>query len=271
MWGDFVDKINIAYEKLYFKKIINVLVTKLTDSKKIKVHGRHSDAFVFVTDGSCTYTFDDGCIVCVRKGDLLYLAHHAVYKMDIHTPIYRSIYCDFEFSGEILRKSDVYYPENISNTENLFLKLLSYHTNAANGSFQRSMSVLYDIYGIISSSVSAQYIAPTALMKIKKTKLYIDSNYSDSQLSISSLSKKNGMSEVYFRKLFKSQYGISPIQYIKSVRIKRAKELLNYPFVSLEECAGQSGFLSLQYFCREFKKATGITPSQYRKKHPAEK
>ena len=48
--------------------------------------------------------------------------------------------------------------------------------------------------------------------------------------------------------------------------VKKAKELLEYPFMSTEECARQSGFLSLEYFCREFKKATGITPAEYRKK-----
>lgn len=259
-------KINIAYENLYFKKLINVLSTKLNNSKQISVHGRHSDAFVFVTAGSCTYTFDDGYTICVREGDLLYLAHHAVYKMNIHTPIYKSIYCDFEFAEDCPRKSDVYYPEIISDTENLFLKLFKFHKNVGKNSFQNCMSVLYDIYGVISSSVVTEYLAPTSIAKLNEAKLYIDSNYSDPQISVTSLAQKSGVSEVYFRKLFKIHYGISPIQYIKSIRLKRAKELLSYPFVSLEECAVQSGFLSLQYFCREFKKATGLTPSQYRKK-----
>ena len=45
------------------------------------------------------------------------------------------------------------------------------------------------------------------------------------------------------------------------------KEFLKYPFFTIEECAAQSGFTSEQYFCREFKKATGLTPLQYRKNH----
>lgn len=262
-----MNKINIACENLCFRKIINVLSTKLNNSKQIRVNGRHSDAFVFITCGSCSYTFDDGHTICVNEGDILYLAHHAVYKMDILTPVYQSIYCDFEFVESTHRKSDVYYPENISNAENLFLKLHSLYKTASTASFQRCMSVIYDIYAVIASSVCANYIAPTSQMKIKEVQLYIDSNCSDTQLSVSSLAHRVNMSEVYFRKLFKSQYGISPIQYIKSVRIKKAKELLEYPFMSTEECARQSGFLSLEYFCREFKKATGITPAEYRKKN----
>jgi two-component system response regulator YesN len=73
------------------------------------------------------------------------------------------------------------------------------------------------------------------------------------------------MSEVYMRKIFKNKYGRSPIEYITSVRLMRARELIGYQFVSLEECAKQSGFSSLQYFSRVFKKEFGITPASYRR------
>ena len=80
------------------------------------------------------------------------------------------------------------------------------------------------------------------------------------------LAEKIGISEVYLRKLFKAQYGITPSNYLISVRLENAKKLMRYPFITLEECALQSGFSSLQYFCRLFKKETGISPGKYRKK-----
>lgn len=43
-----------------------------------------------------------------------------------------------------------------------------------------------------------------------------------------------------------------------------ARELMTYSFLTLEDCALQSGFSSLQYFCRVFKKGYGITPAKYR-------
>jgi AraC-like DNA-binding protein len=42
---------------------------------------------------------------------------------------------------------------------------------------------------------------------------------------------------------------------------------MEYPFLSLEECAIDSGFSSVQYFCRVFKKVMSITPAQYRRKY----
>ena len=74
------------------------------------------------------------------------------------------------------------------------------------------------------------------------------------------------MSQVYFRKLFREAWGCTPSQYAVSVRLQRAKALMEYPFLTLEECAEQSGFSSLQYFCKVFKKEVGTTPSKYRKK-----
>ena len=45
-----------------------------------------------------------------------------------------------------------------------------------------------------------------------------------------------------------------------------AKQLLTYPFLSLDEIASRCGFLGASYLCRVFKKEAGITPTQYRKK-----
>lgn len=74
-----------------------------------------------------------------------------------------------------------------------------------------------------------------------------------------------GMSEVYFRKLFKQLYHLTPGQYLTAVRVKRTRELLAYPYLTLEECAKQCGFSTVQYFCRVFKEHTGQTPAKYRK------
>jgi AraC-like DNA-binding protein len=98
-----------------------------------------------------------------------------------------------------------------------------------------------------------------------EAKRYIEDNFNLPELSISMIAEKIGISEVYLRKLFKAQFATSPAKYLISVRLKNAKKLMKYPFLSLEECAMQSGFSSLQYFCRLFKKETGISPGSYRK------
>ena len=117
---------------------------------------------------------------------------------------------------------------------------------------------------IVMKTENKIYISKCSRNKIAESKDYIDANFKDTSLSVDFLAKKAAMSNVYFRSLFKAQYHLSPSQYIISVRLKNAKSLMKYSFLTLEECALQSGFSSLQYFCRIFKKYTGMTPSEYR-------
>ncbi len=92
---------------------------------------------------------------------------------------------------------------------------------------------------------------------------YIAQNLQDPGLSNSSLADSVGISEVYLRKLFLSHCGVTPRQYILQARIEKAKQLLvDTPF-SVTTIARECGFSSVYYFCRAFKKRTGITPTQY--------
>ena len=258
-------KNDIAKNSLYIHKIINVIKARIQNSHRLlHTDNRYSDAFVYIIAGSCIYKFDDGFAFTVNKGDIVYLAYHSVYTMHLQTENYQFIFCDFEFDEASDRKSNVYSPKNASDAENLFYKLLKSHTSASKTSFTECMSILYRIYGMVLLTSNVTYIGTISENRILEAKKYIDTNFKNNSLSVAFLAAKASMSEVYFRKLFKSQYGVSPSQYIHSVRLKKAKELMSYHFFTLEECALQSGFSSLQYFCRVFKKNTGITPSKYR-------
>lgn len=262
-----MEKMDVAKEKLYFKKLINVLSSELGAQKNLCVEGRHSDAFVLIQQGSCCYTFpEDGYTLVASKGDLLYLAHQAKYAMHILTDKYSSIYCDFEFDAPIPGKSQVYTLKNPTIVENLFQRLYRSFRSSSAAAFAERMSILYSIHALLLTSESEAYIGAGAKNKLKQAKRLIDEGYTDCELSISRVAAQAEMSEEYLRKLFRTQLGIAPSKYITALRLERAKELMKYPFLSLEACALQSGFSSLQYFCHVFKAATGMTPTKYRKK-----
>ena len=127
------------------------------------------------------------------------------------------------------------------------------------------MYILYNIYNHLQQGADQSYLNKNKKDEITGIKRYMDEHFNQSDLSVSVLAEQIGISEVYFRKLFKAQYGISPSKHLISVRLKNAQKLMRSQFLTLEECALQSGFSSLQYFCRLFKKETGITPGQDRK------
>ena len=258
-------KTDITQENLCIQKIISVVKGKMDNRKPITVKGRHCDAFVYVISGSCTYRFNDKIEFNASEGDVFYLPYRSVYTMFIHTSDYKFIFCDFQFAEADARYGVLYQNQKQKNIDNLFLKLLNRFNSSSLSTRTECMSILYGIYSILQQDAQKSYLGKNKENKASEAMRYIDESFNLPEFSISSLADKIGVSEVYIRKLFKAQYGISPSKYLISVRLDHAKKLIKYPFMTLEECAIQSGFSSLQYFCRLFKKETGISPGKYRK------
>lgn len=258
-----MEKLDISQNFLYIKKIGDVIKSEIIrGAKPIKVNGRLCDAFVYVLNGSCNYEFDDKSKFTAYKGDIFYLSSQAVYTMRIQDEKYRFIFCDFEFEDTSPKKNAVFSIDAVLNPENKFRNLLKAHKN---NNFAESMAHLYSIYDLISTSRNKPYLENSVKNKIQNAKDYIDIHYNDKNLSVTFLAEKVEFSEVYFRKLFKSQYNVSPSKYISSRRIQKAIELLKYPFLTVEECALQCGFSTVQYFTKVFTDAIGMTPSAFRK------
>jgi len=84
------------------------------------------------------------------------------------------------------------------------------------------------------------------------------------QLSMSTLSRRVNLSVTRFRQLFKKELGLSPMQYIKRVRLERAANLLQTSFLSIKEVGFHTGLGDTSHFVRDFKKRYGLTPGEFR-------
>lgn len=78
------------------------------------------------------------------------------------------------------------------------------------------------------------------------------------------LSEKLGIDYNYLSSLFSAVEGITIEKYVILQRIERAKELLAYNELSLNEIADKLCYSSVQHLSQQFKKVTGLTPSQYK-------
>ncbi len=96
---------------------------------------------------------------------------------------------------------------------------------------------------------------------------FIENNLSDNSISNTSLAQKAGISEVYLRKLFISNLGVTPKQYILDLRLKKAKQLLTDTNHTVTTISEKCGFSNPYHFCRIFKEKTEFTPLEYSKKH----
>ena len=100
--------------------------------------------------------------------------------------------------------------------------------------------------------------------EIDKATVYFNEHYNE-DISIDEYAANNHFSVSWFIRNFKQHTGFTPMQYILAQRIYNAEILLQNPSHNLTEIASMIGYDNPLYFSRIFKKAKGISPSEYRK------
>lgn len=121
------------------------------------------------------------------------------------------------------------------------------------------LSILYDIFYELSNQ--------TSWGELNAAVNYIHDHYHLASLTNAQLAEECKISEVYFRRLFKERFHVSPKQYIIHLRIKKAKLLLAEDVMKIWVIAEACGFSNTYSFCRMFKKHTGMTPQEYRSRY----
>jgi len=99
---------------------------------------------------------------------------------------------------------------------------------------------------------------------IKKALNFLEDNFSE-QLNIDDISEHAGLSKSHLSRKFKSFIGLSPLSYLNKYRIEKSIYLLQHTSKSIKEIATEVGILDPNYFCKVFRKITGISPNSSRK------
>ena len=100
---------------------------------------------------------------------------------------------------------------------------------------------------------------------VERAAHYFKENY-NKQISIEQYAEEHLMSVNWFIHSFKNVMKMSPMQYIISLRIAMAKGYLENSTKNIAEISNEVGYENALYFSRLFRKYTGMTPTEYRKK-----
>ena len=257
-------KIDILKNELYITAFRRALKNYVPHKKIIHTEGRKWDALIFVLGGSCRYRFDDGTDFIARAGDLFYLAKGSIYEMDVSLERYEVIFIDFLFEGDEMRKSALLSSQN-ADRERVFRRIHHLYSMGSQGYVSRCLSELYRLYADLIAAENAAYLPTVMQKKTDTAHNFILQNLSNADLRQEEIAASIGVSEVYLRRLFRKQYGLSPNQFLTNERLRHARELMWNTDLTLEEIALQSGFSTLSYFCRVFKEQHGTSPGEYRK------
>lgn len=115
-------------------------------------------------------------------------------------------------------------------------------------------------------AVSSLMVTATTTMspKFLRVMSYMADNLSK-DISLQDLSKEAGMSKFPLCRGFKKEVGMTPMQFLATMRIERAKKLLRESSLSVSLVALEVGFNDLSNFIKHFKRLTGDTPTAFKK------
>ncbi|HZK72043.1 MAG TPA: helix-turn-helix domain-containing protein [Clostridia bacterium] len=99
---------------------------------------------------------------------------------------------------------------------------------------------------------------------VEEIQNYIKEHYQEINLSVESIAEITGYTPYYFSKIFKDITGFNINDYIRQIRIDKAKELLTTSNCKVNEIPEMLGFTSASHFFSAFKKDVGLTPVAYR-------
>jgi AraC-like DNA-binding protein len=95
---------------------------------------------------------------------------------------------------------------------------------------------------------------------------YLMKNYRG-EVNLKSLASQTNMAEGSLCRFFKMNMGLTIFEYLNKIKIEFACKLLMNGDLSITEVCFDSGFNNLSHFNKQFKKGTGVTPSEYRRKY----
>lgn len=209
----------------------------------------------------------------VETGDLILFNPHDNHRcetIDSLTLDYRCI----NVQSNIMRKATLeitgkdylpYFTETVLFHNDLVSSLHELHLMLMQEEkdFKKEEIFLFIIEQLISEYAYEVHITveQESKMEIKAVCDFLENNYMKN-ITLNDLSTLTGLSKYYLLRSFTKQKGISPYNYLETVRISNAKKLLEQGIAPID-VALQTGFTDQSHFTNFFKKLIGLTPKQY--------
>ena len=113
---------------------------------------------------------------------------------------------------------------------------------------------------------SQPQITPYDEQFMKKVMAYMEEQMDNAELTIDEFAEQLMLSRTIFYRKLKSIVGLTPVDFIREIRIKRAVQLIDSDEYNFSQVAYMTGFNDPKYFSKCFKKVIGITPSEYKER-----
>ena len=243
---------------------INFVNTYIAEPKNYPMKNpcRKRHGLLYTIEGNEIYNFYDKKI-SAEPNSILYIPKGEVYSIDFWGEKSVVIGIDFEIIStenprpsyfKISRPNDI--KDHFIKTEKSWLR-----NRPDSSAICKSL-----FYSILSSLIKQEFYYSNSnnYLKISEAVDYLHKHYLENSFKIRTLYEISGISPRYFETLFFKEFKTTPKEYIVSLKINQAKELLKNEKYSVGEVAFHLGYGDIYHFSKTFKAKTGYTPSEFR-------
>lgn len=219
---------------------------------------------------------------CLSAGDIAIINCKYLHRAEPDNCKYDCIVCDLETM--VKTNNDIYvnyiYPivkgnlviNCLFHTDStmLYFYLNSIFSLLSNEPERFQLSVLGNLINIIEQLYAENCISQIKMSKkhssqaniIAELLEWIDNNYTE-HINLDMLASKAGITSNYLCRIFKAYTSKTPIEYVNHIRIQNVCNEIEWGQKSITEIALDNGFNDISYFCKVFKKHTGISAKKY--------
>jgi AraC-like DNA-binding protein len=218
-----------------------------------------------VIDGECDYIFEKQKLRA-KTGDIVFLDNYTPFRQVTLSDFYVYV-INFVSECGLIKEPKIIKPLGFDKYLSMFKEAAIAFEQKKVGYILLTKSIIYRILSTIQADGASRNQPRTKGDKITFAKDYVSRNLANCQLSVQTIASEMNISTAYLRKIFVENVGMSPLKYIKTLRINLAADILSTTAKSVDEAARECGFQDTSYFCKEFKKTMGASPLSFRKKY----
>ena len=240
----------------------------------VKSHSHDYYHLISVICGEMLFTMN-GMDYCMRKGDTVLVPTGCIHRFENNTdrPL-RYLEVKFTVLNKNLNgtlsscssepRDDAFISKLVENIVNEYEKNCALKDDSASAAL---MTLIYHITknvrereGADTGVIDTRGYSPLA----KKTIDYLSDHYAEN-LSLDNISTGVGITKTYLCNAFKKNTGITIVDCLNMIRVRKAAELIVYSDLSLTQVAEQCGYVSPSHFNRIFMRYVGLPPGQCRR------
>ena len=240
-------------ERLTITEVYPVKIVYNKANHHVAVVERERCGFSLCESGHLTYTHRGKTVVSHRACAVFHPAG-ATYSLDCNES---GTFYVVNFDASVLPCEELCSFDLFDTEAGLSIVRQMQKNDLLPGMRAENMSLLYRLIAMLCRTPLGDVA--------RQAKEAIEREFGDASLTVGSLAVRYHVSESYLRRLFSSAYGVSPKEYLSSVRIARAKQLFQQGSISVTETAERCGYASVYHFCRAFRLKTGMSAGEYAK------